>query len=65
MQRLAGPEIEPEIVGSGATSTKEVLGADAPHRLFAVTPIVPDEPAVTVIVLLLLLPLHPAGNVHV
>jgi hypothetical protein len=65
VQKLVGPEIPPFKTGGDATDTKALLEAEVPHALAAVTLIVPDAPAVTVIVLLLPPMLHPAGSDHV
>ena len=41
-------------------------GGEEPHALFAVTDIVPpEELAVVVMLLVVLLPVHPAGSVQV
>ena len=48
------------------TETLNVLGAEEPQELFAVTDIVPPlAPAVVVIDVLVEDPLHPDGNVQV
>jgi hypothetical protein len=60
------PEIVPGCAGMTITVTLFVLSGPDPHRLFAYTDIVPpDVPAVAFIEVVVELPVHPAGNVHV
>ena len=47
------------------TVTPNVRGADEPYALFAVTEMVPLMPAVAIMLLVVLVPLQPDGNVHV
>ena len=47
------------------TVTENVCAAELPHKLFAVTVIVPLEPAVAVMLVVVLVPLQPPGKVQV
>ena len=59
------PVIAPGWAGVVQVETLNVLGAEEPHELFAVTEIVPPlAPAVAVIEVLVEEPLHPDGNVQ-
>ena len=65
-QTEAGPVIGPGCAGTVLTVTGSVCAAEEPQILFAVTCIVPPAlPAVAMIVLVVDVPLQPAGNVHV
>ena len=60
------PEIVPGCAGAAAILTDNVRDALVPQELFATTAIVPPPvPAVTLIVLVMDVPLHPEGSVHV
>jgi hypothetical protein len=59
------PDIVPGWAGVDETVTERVLAVPEPHELFAVTEIFPLEPAVAVMDVVVELPLHPAGKVHV
>ena len=58
------PEIDDGVAGAALTVTDKVCEEDVPQLLIAVTLSVPAEPAVALIVLLVLVPLHPPGNVQ-
>lgn len=54
------------VPGSGVTVTEAVRAGEIPQAFVAVTLMVPDVvPGVAMMVLLLLLPAHPAGSVQV
>ena len=58
--------IVPGCPGSAVTVTPKVLTTLEPHELFAVTETLPLlAPAVVVIDVVVEVPLHPEGNVHV
>ena len=60
------PVIAPGWTGIEVTETLNVLGAEEPQELFAVTEMVPPlDPTVVVIDVELELPLHPEGKVQV
>lgn len=60
------PEMIPGVAGTEFTVTASVVMADDPQPLFALTvTIPPDEPAVAEILVLVDVPDHPPGNVHV
>jgi hypothetical protein len=62
----AFPDMAPGVDGTGLTVTASICAGEEPHVLFAVTKILPlFALAVAVIVLNVLLPDHPPGNVHV
>ena len=65
VQTVEFPVILPGCRGTEFTVTFSVCAIDAPHELFAVTAMLPFEPVVAVMLLVLLAPLHPAGKVHV
>ena len=59
------PIIAAGFIGSPITVTVSVFGAPIPQPLIALTAIVPEfVPGVTVMVLVVLFPVHPLGNVH-
>ena len=45
--------------------TANVCAGEDPNELLAVTEMVPDDPGVATILLVVLLPLHPVGSVQV
>jgi hypothetical protein len=55
----------PGCAGDAVTVTAKDLAEPEPHELFAATDIFPLEPAVAVMDVVVELPLHPAGKVHV
>ena len=62
----AGPEITPGVAGAARITTAFVCAGELPQVLSAVTDIVPPfAPAVTFIVSVVDVPLHPLGKVHV
>jgi hypothetical protein len=65
-QIVVVPEILPGVVGGVLTVIARVCAVELPQELLAVTEIFPLVVlAVAVMLLLVLLPLHPPGNVHV
>jgi hypothetical protein len=63
---VVAPVIVPGCAGSAVTVTLKVLAVPEPHELFAVTDIVPPvAPGVADIDVVVEVPLHPDGNVHV
>jgi hypothetical protein len=60
------PEMDEGVAGIGVTFTVIVLAVPGPQELFAATEMVPlDAPAVVEIELVVDVPLHPEGKVHV
>jgi hypothetical protein len=60
------PAIVPGWAGNGLTVTDKVLAGPVPQALVADTDMVPPaEPTVAVMKLVVELPLHPDGKVHV
>jgi hypothetical protein len=65
-QILVFPPIGPGVVGIEFTVIARVCTAEEPQALFALTVIFPpDEPAVVVMLVVVDVPVHPEGNVHV
>ena len=65
LQTVALPLIAPGVAGTVFTVTESVCAEEFPQELVAVTLIVPLEPEVALIVFVVLVPLHPPGNVQV
>ena len=60
------PVIVPGVAGIELTVTASVWNVEEPHELLAVTVIFPlVVPAVALILVVVELPVHPKGNVHV